>query len=396
MQKANMSTMSSFTKVSSFTIEAFANFQNIKAFNLVPTYKAKLRDIQKEQLGRSISYQKASCMNNLYLAGISSLVTYATYGWGIYKVWNNDITYGTMTMFLGLSTSLSASMQNLLGIFPTFVSLSNSIKRLRQISELPKEDYSQMDEVKAFHQKNAQVGISLYINQTSYTYKTGTRVFDNINFEAHPHEVIALVGPSGEGKTTMLRLMLAIIRAQNGENYICPGNEVPSSTNTLPITASTRQLFSYVPQGNTMFSGTIAENMRSLKEDVTDEEIIEALKTACAWDFVQKLPDGINAKIQERGGGFSEGQAQRLSIARALILKSPILLLDEATSALDIETEHNVLKNILDDSYARTTIVTTHRPSVLKECSRVYSIHNQGCELLDQDKINKMITDFIN
>jgi len=128
-----------------------------------------------------------------------------------------------------------------------------------------------------------------------------------------------------------------------------------------------------------MFSGSIADNMRNVKEDATDEDIIEALKLACAWDFVKKLPQGIHSQIQERGGGFSEGQAQRLSIARALLRKSPILLLDEATSALDMHTEKMVLHNIMQDEYPRTTIVTTHRPSVLKQCTRVYSIHATDC-----------------
>ena len=143
-----------------------------------------------------------------------------------------------------------------------------------------------------------------------------------------------------------------------------------------------------------MFSGTIASNMRNVKEDATDEEIIEALKLACAWRFVEKLPDGINSEIMERGGGFSEGQSQRLSIARALLRKSPILLLDEATSALDIATEREVLKNIMCDNYPRTCIVTTHRPSVLNICSRVYSISDKKCTIMDKDAIEKMISDF--
>ena len=172
-----------------------------------------------------------------------------------------------------------------------------------------------------------------------YTYESGTQVFNDATAEAYPHEIVALVGPSGEGKTTMLRLILSLLRPQAGEAWVCAGED---HEQRLVMSPSTRKLFSYVPQGNTMFSGTIAENHRNVKPDATDEEIIEALKLACAWEFVEKLPDGIESQIKERGGGFSEGQAQRLSIARALLRKSPILLLDEATSALDLATERKV------------------------------------------------------
>lgn len=392
MRSTNMNTMSVLSRISTFTTEAFLNIQMVKAFNLVPLYKRRIREIQKEQLKSNAVYQKTVSFNTLFMAIVSSVVTYSTYGWGIYKVWKGDISYGSMTMFLGLSSSLSGSIQSMLSIIPSTVNVTNAAKRLMAISELPKEDYSKEEEARTFYQNHLGSGIGLCVRNTSYTYMTGTEVFQNINFEAHPHEAIALVGPSGEGKTTMLRLLLAIIQSKEGEGYICAGDTTPETGEEyMPLSASTRQLFAYVPQGNTMFSGTIAENMRNLKEDATDEDIIEALKMACAWEFVEKLPDGINSEIKERGGGFSEGQAQRLSIARALVRKSPILLLDEATSALDIATERKVLHNIIQDEYPRTTIVTTHRPSVLKSCDRVYAIRNKSCEIIGQDEIDEMI-----
>jgi len=143
-----------------------------------------------------------------------------------------------------------------------------------------------------------------------------------------------------------------------------------------------------------MFSGTIAENMRNVKPEATDEEIIEALKGACAWEFVEKLPAGINSEIKERGGGFSEGQAQRLSIARALLRDAPILLLDEATSALDVATERRVLRNIMQDTKPRTCIVTTHRPTVLSACTRVYAIRDKKCVVLNEEEIDEMVRGF--
>ena len=187
----------------------------------------------------------------------------------------------------------------------------------------------------------------------------------------------------------MIRLILGLIRPQEGEAVI-----VASNGREIVLNAETRHFFAYVPQGNTILSGTIAENMRMVKEDATDEEIIEALKIACAWEFVEKLPDTINSALGERGRGLSEGQAQRLSIARALLRKSPILLLDEATSALDVATERRVLKNIMADTYPRTCIVTTHRPTVLNICTRVYAIRDKKCEVLGEEEIAKMVKDF--
>ncbi len=392
MQKNSMKSLGLSTQMSMFTTEAFANIQNVKAFNLIKLYKKKVREIQKEQMKMNVAYQRSAIGNTLIMSLASAVITYTTYGWGIYKVWSKAITYGTMTMFLTLAASLTSSLQSVLSFFPTTIQISNSARRLMELTSLPKEDYSADSEVNDFYEKYKFRGIGLAVKDTAYTYANGTEVFENVSFEAKPGETIALVGPSGEGKTTMLRLLLALIRGQEGRAFVFSGDKIPDSDEfSLPLTASTRQLFSYVPQGNTMFYGTIAENMRFVKEDATDEEIIAALKLACAWEFVEKLPDGINSVIGERGGGFSEGQAQRLSIARALVRKAPILLLDEATSALDVYTEKRVLQNIMQDDYPRTSIVTTHRPSVLSICNKVYSIHEKGCNIMDEAGIEKLM-----
>ena len=374
-------------KMSGFNQETFSNIQTIKAFDLIRLYIERLKQLQKEYIQMRLDFQKMSIGTSLLLSTVGLLVSYLSYGWGIYRVWSGAISYGTMTMFLTLSGTLSGSLHNLTSLVPTIIGLTTSAGRLMDIIEMPQEDYSQNDEVGRFYEKHASEGISLSIQSMDYTYKNGTQVFSNASLEAHPHEVIALVGPSGEGKTTMIRLLLSLMQLQSGSACLY-GSQ--ASADVIPLTPSTRKLFSYVPQGNTMFSGTIAENMRNVKQDATDAEIIEALTLACAWDFVKKLPNGINSKIMERGGGFSEGQAQRLSIARALLRNSPILLLDEATSALDAATERNVLRNIMQDNYPRTCIVTTHRPSVLHICKRVYAIRNKQCILLTKTEIDEM------
>ncbi len=376
-------------KMSGFNQETFSNIQTIKAFDLIRLYVARLKQLQKEYITMKLDFQKMSMGTSLLLSTVALLVSYASYGWGIYRVFTNAISYGTMTMFLSLSGTLTGTLHNLTSLVPTIIGLTTSAGRLMDIIEMPREDYSQDEAVEEFLKSHRNEGISLHIKDLEYAYSNGTQVFQGASMEAHPHEVVALVGPSGEGKTTMIRLMLSLMRSQNGSATL--GG---SHTDTIPLTPSTRKLFSYVPQGNTMFSGTIAENMRNVKPDATDEEIIDALKLSCAWDFIAKLPDGIHSKIKERGGGFSEGQAQRLSIARALLRRSPILLLDEATSALDVATEREVLKNIMSDEYPRTCIVTTHRPSVLHICEHVYAIRDKKCIILSEKEIDEMVSGF--
>lgn len=377
-------------KVSGFNQEAFSNIQTIKAFDLIYLYIQRLKSIQKEYITMRLDFQKMSIWTSLVLSTVGMVVSYASYGWGIYRVWSGAITYGTMTMFLTLSGTLTSALHSVTSLIPQIISLTTSAGRLMDIVEMPREDYSNDDLVKTFYENNKSTGISLKMSDVKYAYKTGTEVFEGASLEVNPHEIIALVGPSGEGKTTMLRLILSLMQTQDGTAYLMGEGQ----DNAVPLTPSTRKLFSYVPQGNTMFSGTIAENMRNVKPEATDEEIIEALKGACAWEFVEKLPAGIYSEIKERGGGFSEGQAQRLSIARALLRDAPILLLDEATSALDVATERRVLRNIMQDEKPRTCIVTTHRPTVLSACTRVYAIRDKKCVVLNEEEIDEMVRGF--
>lgn len=391
MRNNNQKSAAMNAKMYGFNQEAFSNIQTIKAFDLIRFYTDRLKNLQTEYIRMRLDFQKMSILTSVLMSIIGFIVSYSCYGWGIYRVWSNAISYGTMTMFLSLSGTLTSSVNSLASLIPTAISLTISAGRLMDIVEMPQEDYSQDSAVEKFGKQHRQEGIGLIMKDLDYTYRTGTNVFSGASMEAYPHEIVALVGPSGEGKTTMLRLILSLLKPQKGSFHICAGH---NEKEQLAMSPSTRKLFSYVPQGNTMFSGTIAENLRNVKPDATDEEIVEALKLACAWEFVEKLPDGIESEVKERGGGFSEGQAQRLSIARALLRKSPILLLDEATSALDVATERKVLKNIMQDTYPRTCIVTTHRPTVLNICSRVYAIRDKRCEVLDEEAICRMMEDF--
>ena len=334
-------------------------------------------------------YQKLGILSSVFLSFIGLLVSYSCYGLGIYRVWSGTISYGTMTLFLSLSGTLTGTLNTLVGMVPSAINITTSSGRLMDIIKMPREDHSAAPKIDAFYQKNKQDGLSISLQDIQYAYAHGDTVFEHTDLVIEPDQIIALIGPSGEGKTTMLRILLALLEPQSGSLSIQNAKDASVFVDYSP---AIRRLFSYVPQGNAMFSGTIAQNMRNVKPDATDEEIIACLKTACAWDFVHKLPDGIYSTIGERGRGFSEGQVQRLSIARALLKKAPFLLLDEATSALDTVTEHRLLQNIMQKRAAGSCIVTTHRPTVLTICDKVYAIREKHCELLSSEDVDKILS----
>lgn len=369
-----------------FEVEAFYNFDTIKSFGVAPHYSKKMRWWQRKFRDISLKYNLFTIKTNIFLSVIGMLVQFAAFGYCLFRLWTNDITYGTMTLFMQQRSNLSSSFNKVVSIIPSFLNSSVSAHRIRELVELPKEvhipESGKMDEM-------VEDGFEIQMKDVNFSYVENKKVITDSAFKASPGEIVALVGPSGEGKTTMIRLILGLIRPQEGKVFLKASNG-----EKITMNAETRHLFAYVPQGNTIISGTIAENMRLVKEDATDEEIIEALKIACAWEFVEKLPDTINSSLGERGRGLSEGQAQRIAIARAVLRNSPILLFDEATSALDVTTERTVLRNIIQQHPNKTCIVTTHRPSVLNLCQRVYRVMETKVTELDEEESSKMAMDF--
>ena len=372
--------------VMAFEVETFYNFDTIKSFGTAPYYSRKLRWWQSEFKDVNLKYNLFTIKTNVIMSLMGLLVQFAAFGYCLFLLWTHSITYGTMTLFLQQRSNLSSAFNGVISIIPSFLNSSVSAHRIRELVELPKEvhipESSELDEY-------AEHGFSVKMRDLSFSYQDEKDVITDSQFSANPGEIVALVGPSGEGKTTMVRLVLGLICPQAGEAVICA-----SDGREVVMNAETRHLFAYVPQGNTILSGTIAENMRMVKEDATDEEIIDALKIACAWEFVKDLPDTINSKVGERGKGFSEGQAQRIAIARAILRDAPILLLDEATSALDVTTERQVLKNIIQQKPNKTCIVTTHRPSVLNMCQRVYRVVDTKVTELSEEESSRMAMDF--
>lgn len=369
-----------------FEVETFYNFDTIKSFGISSLYGKKMRGWQEKFKNISLKYNMFTIKTNILMSIMGMLVQYAAFGYCLFRLWTHDITYGTMTLFLEQRSNLNGAFNNLISIIPNFLNSSVSAHRIRELVQLPKEvhipDSSELDTY-------VEDGFEVAMKDVDFSYIKGNRVITDSSFKASPGEIVALVGPSGEGKTTMIRLILGLIRPEDGSAFL-----KASDGRIVEMNADTRHLFAYVPQGNTILSGTIADNMRMVKEDATDGEIIEALKIACAWDFVKNMDDTINANIGEKGRGFSEGQAQRIAIARAVLRDAPILLLDEATSALDVTTERKVLRNIIKQRPNKTCIVTTHRPSVLNMCQRVYRVMETKVTELSKEESSKMAMDF--
>ena len=390
MRKFNKASREISSEMMAFNEETFQNLQSIKAFNLINVFSNRLRGVQEKAKKVGLEYNKFSIYTYCFMSVVGMIVYYSCFGWGVYRLWTGHITYGTMTLFLQLSSKLSSSFSDLINVVPSAIGATTAAGRIMEVVELPRENIKDDSIVDTMCNNLDDNGISVKVEDGYFKYLNSEKVvLDNANIEANPSEIIALVGPSGEGKSTMMRILLGLTNLKSGKATL-----KDESGLNCHISASSRKLMAYVPQEKTMFSGTIAENMRMVKIDATDEEIVNALKDACAYDFVEKLPEGIYSSIGERGLGFSEGQNQRLSIARALLRNSPILLLDEATSALDVDTERRVLKNIMESNKKRTCIVTTHRPSVLNMCDRVYRICQSRVKLVEQSEVEMMVVDF--
>ena len=274
--------------------------------------------------------------------------------WAAIRMSAGTLTFGGMTAFLQLINKIQSPARNLTKLAPAFVSVFTAAERLMELAAEPLEEQGEPITV------GAPCGIRL--ENVTYKYEDGTKnVISNLSFDFRPGSCTAILGETGAGKTTLVRMLLALMKPKEGRILLY--NDMEEHT----LSPRMRCNFVYVPQGNTLMSGTIRENLRLGKPSATDEEMKEALLMSCA-DFVFSLPDGLSTKCGEQGGGLSEGQAQRIAIARALLRDKHIMVFDEATSALDGDTECRLLGNILDNN-SRTVIFITHRPAVLQYCN---------------------------
>ena len=361
-------------RILSFYSESIQNLQTIKAFDITKRYVEQMKTNLQLHRKIKLDHDRFTIIMSLCLSVIGLAVAYTCYGWGVYRLWQGAISYGTMTLFLQISGQLMGSFSSLVSLVPGAITIATAAGRIMEITDLPLEENKDSEMAEKMEKSADESGVTIICNDLKYTYPDGDEpVVTNVSFRAEAGETIAFVGPSGEGKTTLLRLILGLVDADSGELIIAT-----KDGNKISVSECTRRFCSYVPQGNAIFSGTVADNLRVVRPEASDEEIIDALKISDAWSFIEDLPLGINTEISEKGVNFSEGQVQRMSIARAILRDAPIVVMDEATSALDAKTEETVLANMMKAYPNRTRIITTHRPSMLQYCTRVYRIDEKG------------------
>lgn len=346
----------------SYIIELIQHILIVKSFQYEKESIQRVSDRQGEKYNYALKKNNLSIKTKLIVSGGYYLGYVLAFVYGVSQI-ARGVSFGTFTVFIQLVSQVQSPIMGLTKSFSHIISSFASVDRLIELQDIDNEA-----ENECYLLNGSEV--DLIIKNVAFGYYEDRDVLSNLHFKAQHGKITALIGSSGEGKTTIMRLLLGLIKPRTGEVVICE-----KATQTFTVSASTREFFTYVPQGNTLFSGTVTENLRVGKPDATVQELETALRAACAYDFVMALPDKLEASLCESGVGISEGQAQRLCIARALIRKAPILLLDEATSALDMETEKRIFENIRALNN-KTCIVITHRLSVLPLCDTVFRLES--------------------
>lgn len=376
------------SRIQSIIQESLQHRTVIKTLEQSERHLDKLDDLQTTLHSQVMGRTRFSLTARMFVAFAFSGGYLIAFLWGAVRLSTGSITFGTMTAFLQLVGKVQRPVLDLSRLIPSVVNALTAIDRLLELEELPAETSGEAILLAATP--------DLELQDVTFCYTSGDRpVFSHFSCRFPAGSCTAVVGETGRGKTTLIRLLLALATPQEGKIQLMSANpqlgdakdqlegskddledskdDLGSSKDDLPVytvSPQTRTNFVYVPQGNTLFSGTIRDNLLMGNPQATDETMHQALRTATA-DFVFRLPCGIDSPLNEQGGGLSEGQAQRIAIARALLRPGSILLMDEATSALDPETEHQLIKNLRRDCAGKTFIFVTHHPAVAEACEAI-------------------------
>ena len=357
-------------------IRSFAAEQKTKAETEEKMEEHKAARMRKNRFSNICNIGFGAAMSGMYLLGV---------GWCGYGILKGTISFGTLTAITQLIAQIQTPFANITGYLPRYYAMLASAERLMDAESFGGdiEDAAPLDDMLSFYENGLK---TIGLRDVSFTYYPPTEgmyypdksnmpaVLNGLSFELTKGETVAFTGQSGCGKSTALKLLMCVYKPDSGERYF-----TSAEGGRHDLTGSHRRLFAYVPQGNALMNGTIRDVVCFAEPDAVNDEkrLSEALKIACADEFVSELEQGVDTLLGERGTGLSEGQMQRLSIARAIFSASPILLLDEATSALDAETEKRLLQN-LREMTDKTVVIVTHRPAALTICDRVLDFTEKG------------------
>ena len=366
MRKLNRIVRDSDSQIQSVMQDIVQHMLVIKTLESDKLMVSRLKNSQQELHDNIVRRTIFSVMSNLTVNLGFSISYLFTFAWSAFRLSAGTLTFGGMTAFLQLVSRIQGPARSLAKLIPSSVAVLTAAERLMELEDIPEEKDGDAIEIEA--------PCEIKLENVSFRYENDSPlVFDNFSYTFPAATATAVVGETGAGKTTLIRLLLALSHPTEGRVTIASAKH-PERRDVM--THLHRCNFVYVPQGNTLMSGTIRENLLLGKPEATEEQITEALHQSCA-DFVMSLPDGLDTMCSEQGGGLSEGQAQRIAIARALLRDRPVMLFDEATAALDPETERQLLQNIMQTKQ-KTIIFITHRMAVCDYCQNVLHIKVEG------------------
>lgn len=353
-------------KTRSFIQEILTNLLVIKAFAVDEKVNETTDELQNDNFKARMTKRNFSICANVGLGSIFSIGTVFAIAFGAYGILFKSMTYGTVTAIIQLVNQVQSPFVSLSGIMPKYYNTIASAERLMELDDLPDEKEINKNEIDKDDVYRALKSIEF--ENITFSFDRDL-ILDNTSLSINKGDFVAIMGISGIGKSTLLKLLLGVFNVNSGSIYLNTDNS------KIFIDKNTRKLFSYVPQGNMLISGTIKDNITFINPKATDDEIAKAIEISCAKQFIDELPLGIETVIGEKGMGLSEGQVQRLAIARSLLANAPVLLLDEATSALDEQTEKQFLTNLktLDNI---TCIIVSHKKAALDICNKSIKIKN--------------------
>ncbi len=359
MRNYNRQIRESDSRIQSVLQESLQHKALIKALEQNQQTEERLTQLQ-DDLHRQVRSRTKFSIGAFSLIQLGFAGGYLTaFLWGVQGLYTGGITFGTLSAFLQLVGLIQRPTMDLSRYLPGMVSALTATERLKELEEIPQEEQGEAKML------SGTAGVRL--KNVSFKYDNNCNVFEKFDFDFAPNSATAIVGETGAGKTTLIRLLVALVSPQEGTIEVYNDKEQYTSS---PLT---RCNFVYVPQGNSLVSGTIRDNLLMGNPDATEEMMHNALKTACA-DYVFDLPQGLDSELTEQGGGLSEGQAQRIAVARSILRPGSILILDEVTSALDETTEKEMLQRLTSQQTGKTLIFVTHRPAIIEFCNNVLKI----------------------